>query len=460
MTAFDRFDPFERRITDAIDEIAAPRPPAYLDDILRQTARTSQRPRWTFPGRWLPADSALTAPGLAWPGGRRAVLVLALVALATAVALVVGSLLAPKPPLGGGGLITVSSLTFGVHVLSPDGASDRTFDRGASCARLSLDGTSAAYVARFGGAYVTRLDDGSHRRIAEWADVNSFGYKQGTWSPDRAHLAFWTTEGTGAALNVLSITDGALSTLVTTMTIGGATSEAAWSPDSNRVAVAITRDGQLTIEIVDLSGVVQQSIGPLVEGIDGPSLSWSPGGDRLLYADRTAQLHIVDLATGAQRALSSHVGVTSYWLEASPWSPDGEWIAFVGADGDLKIISADDAPSRSAPMPQGELTEIAWSPAANVVAVATANGLMTVNADGSNRRELRSFGATTRWGFAWSPDGSRIVVAEDHGYIDGAKVTNLDATGWSAPIVIATYEVTPLPPVELCVSWDQVVANP
>jgi hypothetical protein len=48
MTSIDQFDPFERRITAAIDEIAAPRRPEYLDDILRQTARTSQRPRWQF----------------------------------------------------------------------------------------------------------------------------------------------------------------------------------------------------------------------------------------------------------------------------------------------------------------------------------------------------------------------------------------------------------------------------
>jgi hypothetical protein len=59
MTAFDRFDPFERRITEAIDEIAAARRPDYLDDIFRQTARTAQRPRWTFLERWLPMDTAI-----------------------------------------------------------------------------------------------------------------------------------------------------------------------------------------------------------------------------------------------------------------------------------------------------------------------------------------------------------------------------------------------------------------
>ena len=32
----------------------------YLDDIFQATARTSQRPRWTFPERWLPVDTTLS----------------------------------------------------------------------------------------------------------------------------------------------------------------------------------------------------------------------------------------------------------------------------------------------------------------------------------------------------------------------------------------------------------------
>ena len=51
MTASDQFDPFERRITEAIDEIAAARTPLYLDDILRLTARASQRRK---PALWRP----------------------------------------------------------------------------------------------------------------------------------------------------------------------------------------------------------------------------------------------------------------------------------------------------------------------------------------------------------------------------------------------------------------------
>lgn len=90
MTTFDRFDPFERRISEAIDEVAAARLPVYLDDVLQQTARTPQRPRWTFPQRWIPMDTTPTRPGLVGRapagagsvGGRRMTIALGLLLLA------------------------------------------------------------------------------------------------------------------------------------------------------------------------------------------------------------------------------------------------------------------------------------------------------------------------------------------------------------------------------------------
>jgi hypothetical protein len=65
MTTLDRFDPFERRITEAIQEIAAERSPAYLDHILEATARSRQRPRWAFPERWIPVNRLVIAAAAA-----------------------------------------------------------------------------------------------------------------------------------------------------------------------------------------------------------------------------------------------------------------------------------------------------------------------------------------------------------------------------------------------------------
>ncbi len=95
MTAFDRFDPFERRISDAIEEIAAARPPDYLTDVYRQTARTSQRPRWTFPERWLPVDAVSSVALVRSRPGRMALVLITLAAL-----IVVGlALVGISPPV-------------------------------------------------------------------------------------------------------------------------------------------------------------------------------------------------------------------------------------------------------------------------------------------------------------------------------------------------------------------------
>src|SRR5262245_41024323 len=72
MTTIDRFDPFERRISEAINEIAAERRPDYLDSVFQVTARSRQRPRWAFPERWLNVNR------------------LTLVAAAAAIALLIG----------------------------------------------------------------------------------------------------------------------------------------------------------------------------------------------------------------------------------------------------------------------------------------------------------------------------------------------------------------------------------
>ena len=48
---------YERRLQGLLEELAAPRTPAYFDDILGQVDRTRQRPGWTFPERWLPMSA-------------------------------------------------------------------------------------------------------------------------------------------------------------------------------------------------------------------------------------------------------------------------------------------------------------------------------------------------------------------------------------------------------------------
>ena len=50
----NRPENLERDLTAWFTDTATPRVPDFTDDILRLTAGTRQRPRWSFPERWLP----------------------------------------------------------------------------------------------------------------------------------------------------------------------------------------------------------------------------------------------------------------------------------------------------------------------------------------------------------------------------------------------------------------------
>ena len=102
MTAFDRLDVLDARVSGALDEIAAPSRPDYLDDIFQVTARTRQRPRWTFFERWLPMDTAVVRPPgrLRIPNRSLAILFILSVLAVAAAAVLGGSQHPYQAPVG------------------------------------------------------------------------------------------------------------------------------------------------------------------------------------------------------------------------------------------------------------------------------------------------------------------------------------------------------------------------
>ena len=73
----------------ALSDVGGPARPDYLSDIVAQAGRTRQRPKWTFPERWLPIDIAVRHRG----DPRTAVLIatLVLLALFAAASIYIGS---------------------------------------------------------------------------------------------------------------------------------------------------------------------------------------------------------------------------------------------------------------------------------------------------------------------------------------------------------------------------------
>ena len=145
MTSDDRLS---ERLTAGLTDLAGSSAPDYRNDILRQVARTRQRPAWTFPERWIPVTlfAHREAPPRLWAPARplrQTWLVLAAVALTVALiaGLVVGAglLLRPQPGHLGIGL---------VPVVTPLDTWDARHDRGTHATRAtSMSGRTATSMS-------------------------------------------------------------------------------------------------------------------------------------------------------------------------------------------------------------------------------------------------------------------------------------------------------------------------
>lgn len=166
-----------------------------------------------------------------------------------------------------------------------------------------------------------------------------------------------------------------------------------WSPDGSRVAFSQPGTGGIATMYADGSGA---SVLP----VNGTPVAWSPDGRYLLAlgnGPQAAQLRLdrYDLATAAQlplRAVAAPAGI-----DAATYSPDGQHIDFFehasGTSGAVYRIPA----GGGAPVPliqgfQGVGYRIAWSPDGSRVAVNADSGyvpsIYVANADGSGRRDL------------------------------------------------------------------------
>ena len=112
---------------------------------------------------------------------------------------------------------------------------------------------------------------------------------------------------------------------------------------------------------------------------------------------------------------------TAEWPHPA-WSPDGEWLAFVGAGKrGVHVVNGDGGGRRTVARTQADVTGLAWSPDGRKLAFLTSPNApdghreaSLVNLDGSGRRNL-----WRDWGLVelpvWSPDGRMIAFTARSG---------------------------------------------
>jgi Tol biopolymer transport system component len=365
MTTERRLD---TRLHSIIGEIARGPYPDYIEDVLAGTAQRRQRPRWTFPERWLPMEIA------AQPlQGVRRVPWQALALVALLVIVLAGALvLAGASP----------------HVAPPFGRAANgvvAFDAGGDIKTVD---------PKIGD--VTTLIAGPE------ADLTP------VFSRDGTRMAF----GRGAtddaeALDLVSArSDGTALVTLTRSPLVGLTG---WqfSPDGRFVtAVAGVGDHAQLLIVPSDGSAPPRLLDVRITGVaSGPE--YRPDGSEILFVgkpngSRFAGVHTFDPATGVVRTIVEGSATAEVWGAA--WSPDGSRVAYEVFD-----------------------TRTTNSPGWTHVVAADGTGDLRLSAPA----DVLGVG-----GFAWSNDGTRIVVVEGTNQVTSPETTanrsvvvSLDGTG-------------------------------
>ena len=303
----NRTENLERDLTMWLADTATPRVPDFTDDILWVTARTRQRPRWSFAQRWLPVGLVTfgrrTLRPLPWRTlGLLAALALLLVAAA---AFYVGSQPRLPPSIGlaapglvayavGGDIYTVDPVTGAREAIVPGPNNDRE-------PRWSLDGTRIAFLRSLGIGEALVVFD-VQRRVVVTTTARLFRVDTDSiaWSPDNRSISINGAAGQSEGLFVIDAGTGAL----THQDVIYQGLDVHWRPPDGRQILFLGGVGSdvalYTVDVDD--GTVTEIARPVRRDAWLRPSGWAPDGRRVVFlreeADGRIATHVLDLTTG------------------------------------------------------------------------------------------------------------------------------------------------------------------
>jgi Tol biopolymer transport system component len=367
------------------EDLAAPQTPDYLEAAIERASHRSQRPAWTYPGRWLPMIDIAVRPV---PAARLPLRVigagLLILALLVALLAIVGSRSRVPPPFGPArnGLVT-----------------------------WATDGDI------FVGDPVSKIV----KRVVASDDLD----RNPVFSRDGSHIAFLRQVPVIAGTFDVVVADedgGALHVLTPTPIT--TPSAVVWSADGR--SILVNEDtGALTRYFLD--GSPEQ---PLLQGVHiEPDAFRPPDGAQILYErdDDQRALYVMDVDGANPVQLFGPRTAPCACAYAGParWSPDGKHVAFaVNIDGlQQRIFTVDADGSRAGQLAHEDgrwnESDPAWSPDGATIAFNRWQG------DDAGNWPVRAIGIVERTGgpvaslgvapadtgalIEWAPDGNSIL---------------------------------------------------
>jgi Tol biopolymer transport system component len=402
MTAFEPTDRLAAELPDLLVEIAAPRIPDYVDEVFAITAGTRQRPRWTFPERWLPmiiVRQRLMVPTIPWRPVLAVVLLLALLATALFVSSQQRRLPPPFGPARNGAL--VYDRGGDLFVRDDLAAGERLLVGGATtdfAPWFTRDGRHLIFLRRTAGSEGSpdeRLDgfvadlDGSNPVdvtgplfVPNWSDLSPDDSTLIVQAADPTAISFGSDDTRSTLYRVDLRHPGGAPQRIDLPGVEAATTPSFRGPDGAQIVFrGLVRNGPTLhsgVFAAPAGGGTAQPLTPtngdVAGGYQQPLLS--PDGRLLTYTtwlDPYLQIHIVDLASGEDRTVTP-----GGWSEGfATFSPDSSRIVFIryfeGSDQIwIRPVSGGDAvpAGRVYPQVDGDYIQGSFSPDGRIAVVS------------------------------------------------------------------------------------------
>ncbi len=264
----------------------------------------------------------------------------------------------------------------------------------------------------------TRVDMGPAGPVmAQSLDFDSF-HAWPTWSPGGDKVAVSRVRNSGersaeVTIQLLDAATGRSETIYSNdfpgLVADGSPHYLYWSPDNRSLSfLATTRQG-LRLFVLD----TESGAPPVLVETGAPLYySWSGEGSSLL-------VHIADdlkLFQGSSGFLSGQALATVRGFRVPAFSPDGQWVAYVGPTDSGSALFVAGINNLGQPVPLCEVNDFSafmWSPTGDELAVGDQSGrsvgfdrLRVVSASGGYVNAVTD---TPSLAFYWSPNGRRLA---------------------------------------------------
>ncbi|MEL6382842.1 MAG: DPP IV N-terminal domain-containing protein [Cyanobacteria bacterium J06626_18] len=274
-----------------------------------------------------------------------------------------------------------------------------------------------------GAVYQIDLDGTDLAMLASALTLGDHSY----WSPDGWHLATIIQQDGSQQLHFVSI-NGTESRQVSSE-FPGVHAGLAWSPDGQKLVIKARQDDSARqdmpqqLHVVSVDGPQSQQVLAEFSGTYGGP-AWSPDGQKLATAIRqgdSSDLYVLDLPSGEATNLTQDEETNDLTVPA--WSPDGQRIAYTCGGGGVGLCIIDsDGQSRQA-IPSGTFpSSLRWSPDGQKIAygntLSNDSYVTVVDADGSNGIGFEGSSPV------WAPDSQRLAFSS----LEGLVIINADGT--------------------------------